>query len=120
MKLSSRNILIYLAAFLLITSALLFFLGPDFIQAKYYYLCSQEKKGQMGDAFGGTMGPVIAWIAAILTFAAFYIQYEANKEQRNQFAKQANDTVIERFENRFFELIKLHRRMSKNKIYKIL
>lgn len=109
MKLSSSNILISLAAFLLITSILLFFIGPELIQTRYYDLPNQEAKGQMGDSFGGTMGPVIAWIAAILTFAAFYIQYEANKEQRNQFAKQADDTVIERFENRFFELIRIHR-----------
>ncbi|SDC42678.1 putative phage abortive infection protein [Niabella drilacis] len=109
MKLSSKNILFLLAVFLLITSSLLFFIGPEFIQARYYDLPSQEVRSQMGDTFGGTMGPVIAWIAAILTFAAFYIQYEANKEQRRQFAKQADDTVIERFENRFFELVRLHR-----------
>ena len=109
MKLSSSDILISLAAFLLITSIILFFVGPEFIKSRYYDLPNQEIKGQMGDSFGGTMGPVIAWIAAILTFAAFYIQYEANKEQRSQFAKQADDTVIERFENRFFELIRLHR-----------
>lgn len=109
MKLSSTNILIIIAVFLLITSMLLFFVGPEFIKARYYDIPKSEERGQMGDSFGGTMGPVIAWVAAILTFAAFYIQYEANKEQRNQFAKQANDTVIERFESRFFELIRLHR-----------
>lgn len=109
MKLSSSNVLISLAAFLFITSILLFFIGPELIQARYYEISTVEKKGQMGDSFGGTMGPVIAWIAAVLTFAAFYIQYEANKEQREQFAKQADDTVVERFENRFFELIRLHR-----------
>lgn len=109
MKLSSTNILIIVAAFLLITSMLLFFVGPELIEARYYSISDRAERGQMGDSFGGTMGPVIAWIAAILTFAAFYIQYEANKEQRSQFAKQANDTVIERFESRFFELIRLHR-----------
>ncbi len=109
MKLSSTYILIVIAVFLLITSLILFFVGPELIQARYYNISDIEKRGQMGDSFGGTIGPVIAWVAAILTFAAFYIQYEANKEQRIQFAKQANDTVIERFESRFFELIRLHR-----------
>lgn len=109
MKNSSSTVLVLLATFLVITSFLLFFIGPELINAKYYTIPDQSVKGQMGDTFGGTMGPVIAWIAALLTFAAFYIQYEANKEQRNQFKKQADDTVIERFENRFFELIRLHR-----------
>jgi hypothetical protein len=109
MKFSSINILIAIAAFLLITSILLFFVGPEFIQARYYTMSDSGERGEMGDSFGGTMGPVIAWVAAILTFAAFFIQYEANQEQRNQFAEQAKDTVIERFENRFFELIRLHR-----------
>jgi uncharacterized membrane protein len=83
--------------------------GPELIQSRYFDKGNIGDRGAIGDAFGGTFGPIIAWFAAILTFMAFYIQYEANKEQRDQFAKQADDTVIERFENRFFELIRIHR-----------
>jgi uncharacterized membrane protein len=83
--------------------------GPELIQSRYFDKGNVGDRGAIGDAFGGTAGPIIAWIASILTFMAFYIQYEANKEQRDQFAKQADDTVIERFENRFFELIRIHR-----------
>jgi hypothetical protein len=108
MKLTRRDVLLLVATFLLITSMLLFFVGPEFIQSRYYTM-QHEAKGAMGDAFGGTISPLIAWIAAVLTFAAFYIQYEANKEQRNQFAEQAKDTAKQRFENIFYELIKLHR-----------
>lgn len=92
-----------------LSSVTLFMMGPEFIQFRYIGNKTIAEKGAMGDAFGGTLAPIIAWIASILTFMAFYIQYEANKEQRKQFEKQANDTVIERFENRFFELIRLHR-----------
>ncbi len=102
-------ILLATAGFLFVTCILLFFIGPEMISARYSELKANDEKGPMGDAFGGTVGPVIAWIAAVLTFLAFYIQYEANKEQRLQFERQGNDTMIERFENRFFEMIRLHR-----------
>jgi len=92
-----------------ISSVALFMMGPEFIQFRYAKISGITERGATGDAFGGTFGPIIAWIAAILTFMAFFIQYEANKEQRNQFEKQADDTFRERFENRFFELIRLHR-----------
>lgn len=109
MKQNTTHILILIATFLFITSMTLFFNGPEIILGRLGRIPDIEEKGQIGDAFGGVLSPVIGWVAAVLTFAAFYIQYEANKEQREQFSKQANDTVIERFENRFFELIRIHR-----------
>ena len=96
------------AVIILLTSGFLFFVGPEFIQSRLYEFAPTDR-GPAGDAFNGILGPVIAWIAAVLTFAAFYIQYEANKEQRKQFERQANDTTVQRFENKFFEMIKIHR-----------
>jgi uncharacterized membrane protein len=98
-----------LVLFGVIASILLYKLGPEVIQSRYFYDGDVGHRGAIGDAFGGTVGPIVALIAAILTFMAFYIQYESNKEQKSQFKKQAQDTVIERFENRFFELVRLHR-----------
>lgn len=60
-----------------------------------------EKAGARGDTFGGTYGPLIAWFAAIVTFAAFWVQYKANEQTRD-------DIKLERFETRFFELVDLH------------
>lgn len=94
---STANVLIVAGVFMLITSLLMFFVGPEFIQSKLQNWSIAER-GQIGDAFGGSVGPVIAWFAAILTFAAFYIQYEANKEQRKQFERQNQDQI-------FFKLI---------------
>lgn len=76
--------------------------------------------GEVGDTIGGIMGPFIAIAAAILTFLAFWVQYQANLEQRRQFnkalEKQENENIerdrtwkIERFEGRFYELLKLHK-----------
>lgn len=58
--------------------------------------------GQIGDTFGGTLGPIIAVFAAYLTFLAFWIQFWANEQQRR-------DIRIERFENKFYEMLRLHK-----------
>lgn len=61
-----------------------------------------SETGTIGDTFGGTLGPIIGLIAAILTFMAFYVQYEANQQQQK-------DLKLERFENKFFEMLRLHK-----------
>lgn len=109
MKDRTQTFLIICFSALIIIPSFLFFIGPEFIQARLFYKCDIAERGAIGDAFGGILGPIIGVIASILTFMAFYIQYQANKQQREQFGKQANDILIERFENRFFELIRLHR-----------
>lgn len=68
-----------------------------------------KSTGPIGDTIGGIMGPFIAMVAAVLTFLAFWVQYKANQKQFQQFNKQDIDTKIERFENRFYELLKIHR-----------
>jgi hypothetical protein len=65
--------------------------------------------GQIGDTIGGIAGPIIALIASLLTFLAFWIQVQANKAQTTQFNKQDTDTKIDRFENKFYELLRLHK-----------
>jgi hypothetical protein len=61
-----------------------------------------SKTGTIGDTFGGTVGPFIALFAAFLTFLAFFVQYRANVLQRK-------DISLERFESKYFELIRLHK-----------
>lgn len=61
-----------------------------------------EDSGPIGDTIGGILGPFIAIGAAVLTFLAFWVQYKANEQQKI-------DLQIERFENRFYQLLQLHR-----------
>ena len=42
--------------------------------------------GQIGDTIGGTMSPFVGILAAVLTFMAFWVQYQANEEQRTSIA----------------------------------
>ena len=75
----------------------------------YYSGISLMDTGQIGDTIGGITGPFIALLAALLTFFAFWVQYRSNIAQTKQFKKQDKDTKIDRFENKFFELLRLHR-----------
>ena len=67
------------------------FLGFDF-----------SETGPIGDTIGGIIGPFIAIIAAVLTFLAFWVQYQANEQLRK-------DIRIDRLENRILEMINLHK-----------
>lgn len=57
--------------------------------------------GQIGDTIGGIMGPFIAVVAALLTFIAFWVQFEANKELIQENRRN-------HFENRFYKMLDIH------------
>ncbi|MBL0017612.1 MAG: putative phage abortive infection protein [Bacteroidetes bacterium] len=72
--------------------------------------------GPVGDYFGGMMAPFIGLIGAFLTFAAFYIQYQTNVSQNARLDKQEKDLEeqkerqrIDRFEQRFWDMLRIHR-----------
>lgn len=80
--------------------------------------------GQIGDTIGGIMNPFVAIAGVIVTGLAFYVQYKANKQQRELFLKeqkQSNSQLqkqidnqnkqnqIQLFESQFYEMLKLHR-----------
>lgn len=75
-----------------------FFTSTDFGKR----IVTTQEIGLIGDTMGGTMNPFIAIAAALLTFLAFWIQYKANEQQKK-------DLQVERFENKFYEMLKIHR-----------
>lgn len=91
---------------LIITVVLiLFLLVLVFYFLKYCSYCGKSnytvaESGQFGETVNGILMPIIALCAAILTFLAFYIQYEANKIQRTAFQ-------ISQFESTFFNLLSI-------------
>jgi len=76
-KLSLIFILIAFISYLLL-------LSPFFLPNVFNY----SKLGTLGDAVGGFLNPLIAISAALLTFLAFYIQYQANQQVEKQFKHQ--------------------------------
>lgn len=61
--------------------------------------------GQIGDTIGGIIGPVVAMIAAYLTFIAFWVQKQANEAQRQ-------DIKVERFNANFYNLLNIHEQIT--------
>jgi uncharacterized membrane protein len=74
-----------------------------------YSVINFTETGQIGDTIGGIMTPFIAIIAAALTFFAFWVQYKANEQQKEALDIQKKNAELERFENRFYELLRIHR-----------
>lgn len=68
-----------------------------------------SQTGQIGDTISGITMPFLTLLGAFLTFLAFWIQIKANKTQTEQFKKQDLDTKRDRFENKFYELLKIQR-----------
>ncbi|MDI9365657.1 MAG: hypothetical protein QM541_11950 [Flavobacterium sp.] len=83
-----------------------------------------KETGPIGDTIGGLMNPFIAIAGVIITGLAFYIQYKANEEQRDQFVKKQEESKkqfqlqldkqdlqnrIQQFESQFYEMLRLHR-----------
>lgn len=79
-----------------------FFLIPYFVTQYQGLWEYNQGTALIGDTLGGVIGPIIAFIGVILTFFAFYIQYEANNVQRKAL-------FMDQFESKFFELIRMHR-----------
>ena len=94
---------------LLISGLLILFLLPFLLTWERISFRDYSNTGQIGDTIGGISGPVIALIGAFLTFLAFWVQVQSNKAQTLQFDKQDYNNKIDRFENKFYELIRLHR-----------
>lgn len=93
----------YIAAILIILIFPFLFTQKSFLNIDF------SKTGQIGDTIGGLIGPFVAIIAASLTFLAFWIQYRANQIQIKNFNEQRRDIKLERFQNKFFELLKIHK-----------
>lgn len=68
--------------------------------------------GQIGDTIGGVTAPFVGVAVALLTFLAFYMQYQANKTHNLQFDKQSIEKEREKHENKILYLIKQNRSIA--------
>jgi hypothetical protein len=74
-----KYLILLLVSFILIVFA---FFAPSFLTR---YFSEYENCGQIGDTIGGLMNPFLSIAAIIVSFIAFYTQYEANLNQKEQF-----------------------------------
>ena len=71
------------------------FIAPALFSRCSVSVADFSATGQIGDTIGGIMNPFVAIAGVILTFVAFYIQYKANKEQREQFFMALDETSLQ-------------------------
>lgn len=85
-----------------IVGILLLFVPYIFTKFSFSGVTFTQKDAHIGDAITGTTAPFIGVLGVIMTFLAFYIQFDANKQLRK-------DIVKDRFETKFYELLRLHK-----------
>lgn len=70
---------------------------------------SWTETGQIGDFFGGIIGTLLSAIGFIFVFLSFQKQAEALNSQKEEIKKHDQQFEKSQIENRFIELIKLHK-----------
>ncbi|WP_406539577.1 putative phage abortive infection protein [Fibrobacter sp.] len=80
--------------------AIFSFVAPNFFTGSWYTWDSSSS-ANIGNTVNGLMSPFIAIAAAILTFMAFWVQYNANQRIVNENKKQ-------QIERQFYEMLKIH------------
>jgi len=96
-KLSSlqQGLIILLLVFILFICYLILIDNNQFIQEKFY------RKSDLGDAIGGISSPYIGLMGIVLTFGAFWTQYQFNKRQLLIYN---NDKISQKIDE-FFKLL---------------
>lgn len=78
------------------------FFAPLILTEESISFVSFKGKGEIGDTIGGITAPFIGLVSAILVYLALKAQIEANLQVSSQFQ-------LQKFENQFYEMIRLHK-----------
>ena len=76
-----------------------------------------EYNSYLGDAVNGWTAPFIGLLTAFLTFVAFYVQYQFNKQQNDRITKLDDENLIQNFDSTFFNLLNNHHRIINTLIH---
>lgn len=95
---------VFLFAVYIVVLSAIFFSGGIYV----------EKSAQLGDTIGGMLGPIIGGVGALLTFFAFYVQYQANQDTKEQFRIQHQNSLEAGFETAFFARLELFKKVQKD------
>lgn len=96
---------IYLSLLIIVLSII----APIIFTQYAFSFANFADTGQIGDSIGGLMNPFIAIAAAILTFLAFYMQYEANKKLKGEIQAREEKDQVDQFERQFYKMLELHK-----------
>lgn len=107
------SIILFISVVLVILLLWIAFCAPHYFIDASDSLFRKGEVSNIGNAIGSLMNPFIAIAAAILTFMAFWVQYNANQKMVE------NDERLQT-ERQFYEMLKIHRESVQNLEWKIL
>ncbi|MCT7650951.1 putative phage abortive infection protein [Aliarcobacter butzleri] len=109
---------------IVILAALLIYKVQDFYFSKHSLTWVSEEieeLGQMGDFFGGTLNPILAFFSFCLLLITIKIQNKELKNSTDELAKssqalteQSKSLIKQNFETTFFNMINLHNEIVNN------
>jgi hypothetical protein len=105
---SGKNLTRFLV---LLTIFLILLFSYIYIASHLNWGFNMSDKNTIGDAIGGISAPFIGISTCILTFIAFYVQYDFNKKQSVFIKKQQINEFISEF-NQTFNLITIDKSMT--------
>lgn len=91
-----------------------------YIGVPNYKSINYQETGVIGDTIGGLMNPFISISAAIITGLAFYVQFQANKQQKLIFEKELEYEKNKRREDNYEKEQENRLREVDNKFYRLL
>lgn len=65
----------------------------------YSWIELADDNNEIGDAVGGITNPIIGIGGIILTFIAFYVQYQFNKDQTARIDKEATERIADKLKS---------------------
>lgn len=82
----------------------------------FHYQLSDDNGdwGTFGDFFGGTLNPILSFLALVIVLKTYLSQQEELKETRKILEEQSETQKRQQFENTFFELLKVHNQELEN------
>jgi hypothetical protein len=69
----------------------------------------ENKVGNFGDFFGGTVGVLCGFASISLLFITYHLQKKELEETRREFEEANRIARLQQFESKFFELLRIHR-----------
>lgn len=69
----------------------------------------ENKFGNFGDFFGGTVGAMCGFASILLLFITYHLQRKELEDTRREFEESNRIARLQQFENKFFELLRIHR-----------
>ena len=100
------NVLTFYLGLCALAFTIFSFVAPNFFTGSWY-TWDLNSSANISNTVNGLMSPFIAVSAAILTFMAFWVQYNANQNIHKENKK-------EQVERQFYEMLKIHREMVKD------